>query len=96
MSARFAITGERGGKFVTVTWTDGALSGDAEAVAALKRLAHALDGTLQGQLGGPYTLTDHLGSPYTACALMKRLFVRGTTDQEGKLPPLNIPPGAIA
>ncbi len=91
----FSIIGLRGGKRVTVTWTDGALTGDAEAVTALKWLAQRLDGTLQGQPGGPYTMRDHLSSPYTACALMKLLFEQGTTTLRGRLPLLEIPDGAI-
>lgn len=95
MTTTFSITGLRGSKRVTVTWTDGALTGDTEAITRLKQMASALDGTLQGQPGGPYTMTDHLSSPYTACAMMKLLFERGTTTQHGKLPLLDIPDGAI-
>jgi len=94
MSA-FSITGLRGGKRLTVAWTDGAITGDAEAVAALKQLADIFEGVTRGQPGGPYTTTDHLSSPYTACALMKDLFERGTTTQTGHLPLLDIPDGAI-
>ena len=95
ITTTFSITGLRGGKRLTVTWTDGALTGDADAIQMLKRLATGLDGALQGQPGGPYTTHDHLASPYTAAALMKTLFARGTTSMTGHLPPLDIPDGAI-
>lgn len=91
----FSITGLRGDKRVTIAWTDGKITGDADAVATLQAMADALEGTVQGQFGGPYTVTDHLSSPYTACAMMKLLFERGTTTQTGKLPLLDIPDGAI-
>lgn len=91
----FSVTGLRAGKRRTITWTDGALTGDADAIQMLRTLAAALEGTVQGQPGGPYTTTDHLTSPYTARALMKTLFERGTISQTGSLPPLGIPKGAI-
>ena len=91
----FSVTGLRGSKRLTIAWTDGTLTGDAETVDWLKHIATELDGTLQGQPGGPYTVTDHLSSPYTACALMRLMFERGTATQTGKLPLLDIPDGAI-
>jgi len=91
----FAITGLRGGKRVTVSWTDGTLTGDAETIAWLKRLAAMFEGKMQGQPGGPYTYTDHLASPYTARVMMLSVFERGTTSQSGHLPLLDIPDGAI-
>lgn len=91
----FSITGLRGGKRVTVAWTDGALTGDAECVATLKLMAEAYEGVCYGQVGGPYTTTDHLSSPYTAARMMRDLFERGTTTQTGNLPLLDIPDGAI-
>ena len=91
----FSMTGLRGGKRLTVAWTDGVITGDAECVAALKQLAVIFEGVPRGQPGGPYTTTDHLASPYTAVAMMRDLFERGTTTQHGKLPLLDIPDGAI-
>ena len=91
----FSVTGLRGGKRVTVAWTDGVLTGDADAVAFLKAEALGLTGTIQGHPGGPYTMRDHLANPYTASALMQSIFVRGTAHQSAGLPPLDIPDGAI-
>jgi len=93
---RFSITGTRpNGMRATLTWEDGKLGGDRTLVGWLTDYAAALDGTLQGQPGGPYTLHDHLSSPYTARALMRSLFRRGTIRQRGETPPLAIPAGAI-
>lgn len=36
---RFTLTGPRGGRAVSITWEDGTVTGDAEAVAAFYRLA---------------------------------------------------------
>ncbi len=91
----FSITGLRGGKRVTVAWTDGKITSDAEAVERLHLIAELSEGVCRGQPGGPYTTTDHLSSPYTACAMMKLLFEPRTTTQTGKLPLLDVPPGAI-
>lgn len=94
MTTTFSISGMRNGAHITVTWTDGALSGDADTAAWIETLATALDGTMQGQLGGPYTTTDHLSSPYTARALMRSVFP-GTTTFTGALPTIHLPDGAI-
>ena len=91
----FSITGLRGDRRVTIAWTDGTITGDAEAVAALKQMAQIFEGVPRGQPGGPYTTTDHLSSPYTACVMMRDLFERGSTTQHGSLPLLDIPDGAI-
>jgi len=45
---------------------------------------------------GPITIHDHLSNPYTACMLIKSVFKLRTTTQIGSLPPIDIPPGAIA
>lgn len=94
----FSLSGNRRGREdrVTVTWTDGVLSGDANAVAMIERLAKALEGTIQGMWGGPYTTKDHLASPYSALPLMRQVFIAGTVKQTGKLPLLPpVPEGAI-
>lgn len=91
----FSVSGQRDGRLVTLTWTDGELSGDDPAtVAWVKELAQLLEGTMQGQLGGPYTMTDHLASPYTARAIMRSVF-RGPTTFSGALPTIELPPGAV-
>jgi hypothetical protein len=91
-----SITGQRGDHFVTVTWTDGELSGDADAIAMLQLLAEEFEGRPLRAIVGPVTVTNHLSNPYTACALMKSVFKYGTVTQDGSLPEIIIPPGAIA
>jgi hypothetical protein len=94
--AEFTIHGQRTGKHVSVTWRDGALvSNDPATVQWIQELAQQLDGTIQGLPGLPSTTHDHLSSPYTACALIRTVFP-GKTHQDQPLPPLDIPPGAIA
>lgn len=96
----FSITGLRGGKEgdtrVTVTWTDGELSGDEDAIAMIRELAWMNEGRSLRAIVGPITIHDHLSNPYTACMLIKSVFKLRTTTQIGSLPPIDIPPGAIA
>lgn len=98
--ALFALTGRYGGREVTVGWSEGGeLSGDAEAVAMVRLLAEAYEGSLIGLLGAPRTTHDHLSSPYTSLLLMRRVFddisPRGTT-MRGSVPPQTPPPeGAV-
>jgi ferric-dicitrate binding protein FerR (iron transport regulator) len=94
--AEFTITGQRNGHPVSVTWRDGALTSNDHATAQwLQELARQLEGTIQGLPGLPSTMHDHLSSPYTACALMRSVFP-GPVTQDQPLPPLALPPGAIA
>ena len=90
----FSISGERNRRHITITWTDGELSGDPPTVWWIRQYAQMLDGTMQGQVGGPYTTHDHLQSPYTARALIKSVFP-GPTTQHGHLPAIDLPDGAI-
>jgi hypothetical protein len=96
----FSITGLRGGKEedtrVTVTWTDGELSGDEDAIAMIRELAWMYEGQSLRAIVGPTTTHDHLSNPYTACMLIKRVFRTRTTTQIGSLPIITLPPGAIA
>lgn len=95
--ARFTLTGKRGGDAaVSVTWSDGLLSGDRDAVAAVRQLAVAYEGRTIGQAGGPYTTRGHLRSPYTARYLMQMVFSERPTLTAGKVPSIDAPPpGAI-
>jgi hypothetical protein len=93
----FSYTASRGGHAVTLTWTDGIVSGDdAAAVAQVLRLAAGYDGALAGPPNGPYTRERHLDNPYTARVLL--LLVLGHTARltAGALPCQADPPaGAI-
>ena len=94
----FTLRGRRGSQVVTVTWTDGHLWGDPDAIAMILRFAQAYEGKLVGPIGGgPYTTHEHLESPYSAYALIQSVFVMCRTELvAGGLPPLpRLPPGAI-
>ncbi len=66
-----AMQGKRRKRPVTLTWTDGVVTGsDKKAVAQMEQLAHDFDGALLGPPNGPYTTEQHLASPYTARMLM--------------------------
>lgn len=93
--ATFTITGQRDGRRISITWTDGALSGDAETVEWIEHLAAQLDGKSQRYGAAPATLHHHLHSPYSACGLIRSVF-SGRVEQDQPLPPLDLPPGAIA
>jgi len=91
----FSITGQRGERTVTVTWTDGELSGDTDTIEMLKLIAEAYEGRPLRALVGPVTVYNHLSNPYTACTMIRSMFKRGTVRQDGSLPEIKIPPGAI-
>jgi hypothetical protein len=95
--AEFTISGQRNGQSASVTWRDGAVSSDSDPALArwVRELAAALDGTIQGLPGLPATTHDHLSSPYSACAIIRSVFP-GKPQQDQPLPPVDLPPGAIA
>ncbi len=95
----FTLTGPRGDQTVSMTWTDGELSGDPDAIAMVQLLAQGYEGHSISLTGTHrYTHHDHLSDPYSACAIMRSVFsvpweIRMT---EGGLPPLSPPPeGAV-
>jgi|SRR5690348_9702140 len=98
----FALTGARRGaaqdaKLVTVTWTDGNLSGDDDAVKWLELLAQECEGRTIRPFVGPMTTTNHLNSPYSAYMLMRSIFQRTPQPKlTGALPEIDMPPGAIS
>src|SRR5262249_23121691 len=96
----FSIIGKRhsrdGDVDATITWTDGELSGDAGVVEVVMRLAAAYEGRELKPIVGKASTHDHLQNPYVACMLMKSVFISRTTRQEGSLPTIKLPPGAIA
>ena len=93
----FTLRGRRGSQVVTVTWTDGHLWGEPDAIAMILHLAQGYEGHLVGPVGGPCTTHRHLESPNSAYALMRMVFTRGRPELvAGGLPPLPPPPpGAI-
>ncbi len=100
MTTTFSISGLRATKdgytHATITWTDGALSGDENAVAAVERLAEEYADRPLRPVVGPISDGDHLANPYTACLLMRSVFKPGSVTQVGSLPKIDLPPGAIA
>jgi hypothetical protein len=74
----------------------GQLSGDPELVAAAIDRASALEGERIGPIEGPYSRTNHLASPISACTILADLFVPGTVTLTGDVPERPpIPPNAI-
>lgn len=95
--AEFTISGQRNGAHVEVTWRDGALSSsDGDATArVVQQVAAEEEGRLHRYGMAPATTRHHLRSPYTTCALIRSVFP-GPVTQDQPLPPLDLPPGAIA
>jgi hypothetical protein len=93
----FSYTATRGGRAVTLTWTDGVATGDdAQAVAQVKAFAAGYEGSLAGPPNGPYTTKRHLDSPYTARVLLLLVLGREARLTAGALPRQADPPaGAI-
>ena len=93
----FTLRGYRLGaeKPVSVTWTDGHLWGDPDAIAMVLCDAQAHEGQPLHMAGGLWTHRNHLRSPSTAYELMTWVFW-GRPEMIGRLPPLPpVPPGAI-
>jgi hypothetical protein len=91
---RLVFTGTRNRKQISITWEDGALSGDPDTVAWITYYAAAMEGSIVGPVGGPYSTTDHLGDPYAASELIRSIYP-GDVRQEGELPLREVPAGAI-
>jgi hypothetical protein len=93
---RLTFTGERGGREISITWTDGDLAGDRDTVEWIQQIARMAEasGTIVGGIGGPYSTSHHLANPYVAAEIIRSMFP-GDVRQEGLLPPRVAPPGAI-
>ena len=94
---RFVLQGRRlPDHLVSITWEDGRLSGDPDAVAMVLYLAEAYEGRWLELPGCPGTQHRHLQSPYTSRELMEMVLVGRPRLVEGALPRLpDPPPGAI-
>jgi hypothetical protein len=102
MAETFSLTGVRGGRTITLTWSwspvdGGTVSGDPEGVEIVYRLAAYWEGKLIGLTPAPKTTHNHLSSPYTACRLMRDCLDRHPYPTlTGRLPMLpDVPPGAV-
>jgi hypothetical protein len=93
---RLTFAGLRNGRHTSVTWEDGALSGDPDVVEWIEYIARIAEAsaTIVGGIGGPYSSHDYLASPYSARELILSVFP-GEVRQEGDLPPRIAPPRAI-
>lgn len=94
---RFTLQGRRlPDAMVTITWEDGQLSGDADAVAMVRVLAEAYEGQTIVLTPGPSSRHDHLKNPWAARELMCMVFWGLPRQIAGSLPRLPDPPkGAI-
>lgn len=70
----------------SVTWEDGQLSGDQQAILLLQSQAAVWEGREVGPDEGPYTLTDHLQSPISTGWLLNMLFQPGSIQISGDEP----------
>jgi hypothetical protein len=85
----FTLRGHRSGhpkgQEITLTWKDGKLSGDPEAVTFVEALASGYEGMKMGQIRYGFTTHNHLSNPHIAHELMMRAF-RGHPILTGNLP----------
>ena len=81
----------------SIAWDAGKLSGDRELVDLARIAAAGLDGVVVAAPGGgPASLGAHLHDPDAAAVLLTELFVPGTVEGSGDLPPaLDLPPDSI-
>ncbi len=92
----FSTTGRIGSQTYTVTWEDGEVTGDQDAVDAIEAYADAHEGKLIGSPSGPFTEVDHLSDPLSAAMIMDEIFDE-IISEEGDVPELpDVPEGAAA
>jgi hypothetical protein len=91
----FTLRGHRGSQIIEMTWTDGQLTGDPEAIEMVQALAAAMEGQV---VSSPADITthDHLSNPASAASLMDMMFSSRSTCVYSDVPPMPEPPeGAI-
>lgn len=66
----FTVHSTYGERRIQVSWNNGALSGDADAVAFAQELARDLEGQTVGPWEGPYTEHNHLQEPLSALIII--------------------------
>lgn len=91
MTYHYTLTGKLHGRPVSITWNDGELSGDPEAVQALRDLAARREGTRVLYPEWVQTRHHHLASPVSTYVLAKEILGRfaritGTFPKSPKLP----------
>lgn len=91
MTYRYTLTGKLAGRPVSLTWNDGVLSGDPEAVQALQELAACREGIRVLVPDWHQTRHNHLASPISALVLGNELLdyrceVSGTWPTKPGLP----------
>jgi hypothetical protein len=85
-------TGHFRGRLVFLSWQDGKLVGDPEAVKMIKRLAAEVEGHrvwTPTHIGG---IHDHLSNPYKVYQLMKMVLKENHPEMSGSLPQRPPPP----
>lgn len=91
----FTLQGHRAGKLVEITWTDGKLSGDPDAINMVEIIAKGAEGRLVSSLTDS-TTHDHLSNPSSAGSLMRMVFSDRPECIASDLEPLPpLPEGAI-
>jgi hypothetical protein len=91
----FTLQGERDDKTIELTWTDGDLSGDEEAVQFVESLASLYEGAV---IASPTdsTVHDHLKNSASAASLMQMAFSGRPVCTYTDIPPVPEPPkGAV-
>jgi hypothetical protein len=89
----FRATGKFRGRPATVTWKGGEVSGDAELVEALRKLAEEREGQIVAMGDLHRSETQHLSDPIAAYVLVRELLGREAT-VTGNMPRRKpLPPG---
>lgn len=71
----------------TVTWIDGQLFGDEDAIAFVKDRAEFYEGTVLGIMESPHVGdTNHLADPYQTYALLSYIFDIVSSSTDVKIP----------
>jgi hypothetical protein len=91
----FTLQGPRGDRTVQITWTDGRLTGDLDAIRTVQMLALSMEGKLVAS-PADMTMHDHLENPASASSLMRMVFSRPPECVYSDVPPVPDPPeGAV-
>lgn len=92
---KFTVSGTMAGYPVTISWEDGALSGDDWLVSLVEHAAVIHNGTAVGPPTGPVTMCNHLSSGLSTLVLIKLagVHIKSVTGDQPKIP--RIPHDAI-
>jgi hypothetical protein len=82
----FTVTGHRGQDVVSITWTDGVLSGDESACRMVRAIAEHSEGTYVPCPPAAGVSHDHLQNAWSTFALMHSVFSDTPRVTAGELP----------